>query len=211
MIQQGFTGILGDMALSPTIDAVRAYQTESSNGQFRCDLTRCPHCGTTRKSGMPFHRHTVRERDLRVTVRRLVYRFVVKLARWRCPVCRTTFTNYPPFMLRHKRYALPEMRARAARYVQDDGLSYRRAVTESSMPIFHGEIGVADSGSSEHKRNSEAIPILSHTTLFRWVTTLGIRLPPSAVEKEEHVAPQKSRTPARKRLLAACLSVCRAN
>lgn len=193
------------------LDAVRAYQTESSNGEFRCDLMRCSHCGTTRKSGMPFHRHTVRERLLRVTVRRLVYKFVVKLARWRCPVCRTTFTNYPPFMLRHKRYALPEMRARAARYVHDSGLSYRGAVTESSMPIFHSEIGVADSGSSEHKKYSEAIPILSHTTLFRWVTTLGTRVLPSADGKEDNVAPHKSRTPARKKLLAACLSVCRAN
>jgi len=210
-MQYGFTSILGDMAPSPLLDAVRAYQTESSNSAFRCDLMKCPHCGTTRNGGTSFHRHTVRERLLRVTVRRLVYRVIVKLARWRCPDCRTTFTNYPPFMLRHKRYALPEMRARAARYVQDNGLSYRGAVTESRMPIFHGENGVADAGSSEHKKKAESSPILSHTTLFRWVTTLGTRPQPSAQGKGENVASQKSRTPARKKLLAACLSVCRAS
>ena len=63
----------------------------------------------------------------------------VTTIRWRCPVCRKTFTPPPPGMLPHKHYASKEMRERASRYIEEHALSYRGSAQESNMLIFHGD------------------------------------------------------------------------
>jgi hypothetical protein len=143
-----------------------------------------------------------------VIIERLAYRVDVRLIRWRCPLCRKTFTDYPPFMLPYKHYALPDMRARAMRYVTNDSMSYRKGVTESSLPIFHADASVAGVGSSEAEKESEATPVLAHTTLYRWVTTLG-KNAPQTVRSGASVAPGKSWTLDRGGLLLALLSFTR--
>lgn len=195
-------------SVSPTIDAIRQYQSRAHE-DLHCDLTRCPRCHRERKSDAFFSLHMVRERRLRVIVGRFVHEFTVTLVRWRCPNCRLTFTCYPPFMLPHKQYALPELGARAQRYVEDGSVSYREGVRESKLPIFH-DASIAGPGASELEKESEVAPTLAHTTLFRWVTTLGAVTPSSSMGQEQRIDCSKFRSQARKRRLTACLKFCRA-
>jgi hypothetical protein len=73
--------------------------------------------------------------------------------RWKCLVCRKTFTWYPSFCRPYKRYVLHDMMALSERYVGNDPATYR---------------GVTCCiGSGEQGRQ------LSPTTLWRWVGDLG--------------------------------------
>jgi hypothetical protein len=113
-------------------------------------------------------------------------------------------------MLRHKHYALPQMRLRAGRYVVDKELSYRRSVTESSLPIFRWDGDLARVESSERSKETEKTQTLAHTTVYRWITTLGGLVPPTARKSVPGIAERKCRTKARKKELIACLRFCRA-
>ena len=63
-----------------------------------------------------------------VLVGSYVCKVAALLARWRCPHCRRTFTDYPPFACPHKAYTLPQMTERAAKYVSNTATSYRKGV-----------------------------------------------------------------------------------
>jgi len=56
------------------------------------------------------------------------------MARWRCSFCQRTFAEYPPFALPFNRYAVSQIAPRALNYVQEDGISYRKAVLQTFMP-----------------------------------------------------------------------------
>jgi hypothetical protein len=189
-----------------SLRGVGLYQDECLKFSSRCDLSQCPRCGVRRNSESSFRRHAVRHRFVLVTVDRLIYRVSVRLVRWRCSVCRHTFTNYPPFMLRYKHYVVPEMRTRATTYVRDERVSYRRGVTESELPIFHRDAMQYDSSSTERQRESEETPILAHATLYRWVTSLGSRTVRGGFAPRMPVSPKKYRTKTRLRVLQTCLA-----
>jgi hypothetical protein len=108
-------------------------------------------------------------------------------------------------MLRQKHYARADISARAKRYVLTEGMSYRQAVSEMGMPLFHAHTAVASHRTSERDKDLEETPILSHTTLFRWLTTLGKSVPDSAAVHRIRIAVKKSRDPVRRRLLNAFL------
>jgi hypothetical protein len=84
-------------------------------------------------------------------------------------------------------------------------MSYREAVSEMGMPLFHAHTAVASPRASERDKDLEETPILSHTTLFRWLTSLGKAVPNSAAVNRIRIAAKKSRDPARRRLLNAFL------
>lgn len=192
--------------LDGSINILGTYQAECQRFSFRCDISKCPRCGVSRKDDSSFRRHALRLRFLLVTVDRLVYRVAVRLARWQCSGCRQTFTNYPPFMFRYKHYALPEMSARARTYVLDEKLSYRRGVTESNLPIFHRNSDLCDSGSTNRQRELEVMVVLSHATLFRWVTSLGSLKVQGGSAPRRPVYPRKYHTKTRMGILQACLA-----
>jgi hypothetical protein len=81
------------------------------------------------------------------------------LTRWKCPLCKRTFTVYPDFALPFKRYALPLIVARCAAYVEDGVRTYRDGVKEAGQPMSHED---ADGGAQ-----------LWPSTLWRWVDRLG--------------------------------------
>jgi hypothetical protein len=84
------------------------------------------------------------------------------VARFKCPACGRTFTDYPPFAIPHKRYTTPSILDRAKRLFQGCGVAYRRAVWLGRQRIVY-----APHGGQEDLRQ------LSHTTLWRWVGWLG--------------------------------------
>ncbi len=144
------------------------------NRTVTCATTICCHCGLDGVGAQtPFAFHGTRPRRFLVLVGSYVCKVAALLARWRCPECHRTFTDYPPFACAHKAYTLPQMTERAAKYVSNSSTSYRRGVCSAGLPIFYEKspkdeplpLGRTDAGPS--------LTTMAHTSHFRWVTTLG--------------------------------------
>jgi hypothetical protein len=159
------------------------------------------------KPAMFFRRHALRRRRFLVIHGRYVHAVDGLLARWRCPFCQRTFTEYPPFALPFRRYAVSQLAPRALTYVEDDGVSYRKAVLETHLPIFHWRNPVTDATAHEGD-----VPVLAHTTLYRWVSAFGTRTRPipMAGRSDETFMPAawKFQTAARRNVLLACRLRC---
>ena len=221
------------MALAPAVEAspmvqeIQAHRDDVIHDRVRPDLSQCPQCQHDTRDGESFRRHQARDRWFWVVVDQMVYRVLGLLTSWRCRHCGHTFTLYPPFALPHKRYVLPEILRRSREYVEQAARSYRQGVRERGRPVFHaraeGQEITAESSDEDKRR--ERTPALAHTTLYRWVTTLGqwgrtLREAVQWIQQRDpatglcrqlagfRVSPRKYRTPARRRLLHACRSLC---
>lgn len=138
------------------LEVIKEYGFEARCGRVPCLPDGCPHC-----AGVPrrFRRHGVRKRLFLVFADWVVQRVWSYLTRWKCPLCKRTFTSYPAFALPFKRYPVPFVVARCAAYVEDRVRTYRAGVQEGGMPICHED---TDGGT-----------VLWPSTLWRWVDTLG--------------------------------------
>ena len=138
------------------IKTIIAYGERATGKTISCELDRCPCC-----HGRPvrFKRHGVRLRVFLVFASEVIRRVWSYLTRWKCPLCRRTFTLYPGFALPFKRYVLPFIFARCTAYVEDVVRTYRDGVNEAGSPISHED---ADGGME-----------LWPSTLWRWVARLG--------------------------------------
>jgi len=189
------------------IAEIAAHSDRVRKGNHRCSLSCCPHCGRAPEPALFFRRHALRHREFLVIEGRYVRSVFALLARWRCPFCRRTFTEYPSFALPHKRYAIPNMAPRALKYVEDDGVSYRKSVLNTYLPIFHRP-GPADGPGAYDDRE----PVLAHTTLYRWVSALGRDswpAPPGGQPPARSIpADWKFLTTSRRDVLLACRRHC---
>jgi len=184
------------------IAEIAAHSARVRKGNHRCSLSCCPHCGRAPESTLFFRRHAIRQREFLAIDDRYVRKVEGLLAHWRCPFCRRTFTEYPPFALPFKRYAVPQIAPRALDYVQKDGISHRKAVLQRFMPIFHFATD----------RQTDWEPVLAHTTLYRWVSTLGNGLcqqaRPKGPRDSFRPAAWKFLTAARAQVLLTCRRYC---
>jgi transposase-like protein len=193
------------------IERIDSYSDRVRKRGVPCTTTVCPHCSLDVASAQtPFTCHGTRPRRFLLLVGSYVRKVAGLLARWRCPRCRRTFTDYPPFASPYKAYTLPQMTERAARYVSNDWTSYRKGVCSASLPIFYAQgrtHNVIENG------NTAAVPnltILAHTSLFRWVTTLAASALPNStdMQRDFNPAPRKFTSEARRCLLIACRTAC---
>jgi hypothetical protein len=92
----------------------------------------------------------------------VVHRVPGYLPRFECPACQRTFTDYPPFALRYKRYTTGSVLNRARRFFQGRSVSYRQAMWVDRQRIVYGP-----------HNGQEDLRQLSHTTLWRWLGWLG--------------------------------------
>lgn len=137
------------------IEVITEYGREAKAGRIACLVETCPQCG-----GVPdrFVPNGVRKR-LFLVFAEVVCRVWSHLTRWRCPLCRQTFTLYPDFALPFKRYPAPFVLERCAGHASDKARTYREGVLEAGMPVSHAD---ADAGME-----------LSPSTLWRWMETLA--------------------------------------
>ena len=138
------------------VELIKAYGERAKGETISCELDTCPCC-----QGRPvrFQRHGVRFRLFLVFAAEVVRQVWSYLTRWKCPLCKRTFTLYSDFALPFKRYALPFIQERCAAYVEDTVHTYREGVKEAGEPISHED---ADGGAE-----------LCPSTLWRWVDRLG--------------------------------------
>jgi len=141
------------------LEEINSFTQAVVRGEVPCDVQSCLRCG-----GHPdfFRIHERRKRTFLVILDRLVHKILSFLLRWKCPLCKKTFTTYPSFALPRKRYVRQEILRFSERYVTEDRTSYRKAATEGGLAVFyHGEEGKIDERQ------------FAHTTLHRWFPFLG--------------------------------------
>ena len=140
---------------------IRKYSLDVLRNKIRCGLPSCPVCHTQPDL---FRRHQARPRKFRILCDVLVQVVKCLVIRWKCPGCNKTFTEQPPFALPFKRYTSDAILDRSGRYLEDETLTYRKTVLEEGSEIFHA---------STDEANTPVDKVLSHTTPYRWIATLG--------------------------------------
>ncbi len=176
-----------------------------------CVTTVCCHCGLdVASSHTSFAFHGTRARRFLVLVGPYVCKVAALLSRWRCPQCRKTFTDYPPFACPHKAYTLPQITERTAKYVSNAATSYRKGMCAANLPIFYAQ-GPADKAAQHcHSETTLSFTIVAHTSLFHWVTALGTnaRRRPEPLGADFTPASRKYVSEQRRSILIACRATC---
>ncbi len=159
------------------IAVIQSYAEAVDGRQVRPNVNRCPHC-----QGEPdhFRRHDRRKRVFLVVIERVVHKVLSALTRWRCPLCAHRFTLYPPSALPRKRYVKDSIFEFARAHLEEDELSYRRAVEVERMGIFYD---LWDDRSVDERS-------LSHSTLHRWHSFFSSLL--MTLQEAQHLVRQKS-------------------
>ena len=197
---------------STLLQLVQEYTGLVIEGSIGCPFTVCIACW---REPVVFKRHDTRYRIFYVITNNGILRAISMVTRWKCTLCKRTFTGYPEFALPYKRYLLPDMVDLAANYLEDDRQTYRRAVLRNNAEIYHKCSDGRECGSP-----------LAHTTLHRWIGTLGKmrqtvakaldyikqKCPQSNIFREVAtlvVHPRKYRSLKRKDLLVRCRTLLR--
>jgi len=146
--------------LPKILSEMESYSSAVEKRSITCSVETCLRCG---KQAGDFRLHDRRQRTFLVVVARLVKKVMVWLARWKCLLCGATFTLLPPFALPFKRYVTETVTRLSESYLEKDELTYRKAVLDDGMPVFHEskEAGAIDERS------------LRHSTLYRWLALFG--------------------------------------
>lgn len=142
------------------LEEIQAFTKAIERGEVSCDVDACLRCGARPAS---FSRHDASKRIFLVVIGRLVHKVLSVLLRWKCPLCKKTFTTYPAFALPRKRYLRKDVLHFSARYVTEDRTTYRKAATEGGLGVFYNG---ADEGKIDERQ-------FAHTTLHRWFPFLG--------------------------------------
>jgi hypothetical protein len=181
------------------------------NRTITCATTICRHCGLDAVGAQtPFAFHGKRPRRFLVLVESRVCRVTALLARWRCSHCRKTFTDYPPFACAHKAYTLPQMTECAGTYVSNTSTSYRKGVCSENLPIFYAELPTDKSTQLGQTDADLNLATMAHTSLFRWVTTLGEdeQRQSDIVSADYTPASHKYTSEQRRTILITCQAIC---
>jgi hypothetical protein len=162
-----------------------------------------------------FVRNGTRERVYRRLEAGVIVATAGRVTRWKCPACRRSFTEYPAHALPSTRFTRDTVHRMCARYLGDPRATYRGAVREGGVPIAYPEPAEVASGYDDCDAET---PVLSHTTLYRWLTALGRGNAPECrpYDDSSHGSPAgagpaagKCRGDARRAVLARCLAVLR--
>ena len=140
------------------IKQIEAHEKEVRLGLKPSNLQFCIFCNEPSRS---LKRHEVRHRILYFIIKYYVYRKEVVLCRWKCIVCKKTFTYYPEYSLPYKRYIKSAIVWFSALYLNNAEISYMKAVKHSFNVIVHKD--------DEQTKQSE----FNSTTVWRWQSFLS--------------------------------------
>jgi hypothetical protein len=149
------------MSSSVTPIEIESYSNHVLRNMIRCELPSCAVCHTPPSL---FTRHQARPRGFYILCDILVQVVLCLVIRWRCPGCKKTFTQQPPFALPCKRYVRETLLNFTGCYLEEETATYRKVVLEEGMPIFHA------STSGEGTIDDRS---LAHSTPYRWISALG--------------------------------------
>jgi hypothetical protein len=150
------------MSGSATRAEIESYSDQVLRNVIPCNLPSCFVCHTL---SVHFTRHEARKRTFRILCEELVQRVFGLVMRLKCPGCKKTFTQYPPFALPFKRYTRQTMMSFSECYLEEVTLSYRKAVLKDGMPLFYDLRTDHDDAIDDRA--------LAHSTLYRSITSLS--------------------------------------
>jgi hypothetical protein len=143
------------MPPTATLEDIKAYQDKVEKDKITPhNLPPCPRC---RVDSCFFKIHAYRERRFLIIIEMLIQAAYCSLVRFKCPGCEKTFTNYPDFAIPHKHYTQPTIMGFAGTYLQDENMTYQKAL------MSHGAV-------PGYPQNDAS---LAPSTLHRWITTLS--------------------------------------
>jgi hypothetical protein len=155
---------------------------------------------------------------LRIAQDGQVYLLSIKLRRFQCAACGTTFRNYPAGVAAHKRYHTDPIFQLSRRYVSEPQVSYRDVVKHRNLPIAY-EGAAATAASSETEKEREESRALSPSTVWRWIAwaaSLGALLRSRSERQQAQadrvnlsrwaIPPWKYRSEERRKTLVQCAS-----
>jgi hypothetical protein len=105
---------------------------------------------------------------------------------------------------------LPQIIERAGKYVNNTATSYRKGVCSANLPIFYAQW---PANKSAPQNRSDAIlsrTTVAHTSLFHWVTALGMDAlrQPRTLHADFAPASRKYTSERRRSILIACRTIC---
>lgn len=115
----------------------------------------CPKCGSSHSD---FKCHECRHRLFYVVIKSLVHTVESFLGRWKCSLCRATFTAYPEYALPYKRYVKDFCVSLGNDYVQNDAATY---------------LSVIKSTEYKTETTNENPRTLERSTVWRWLSFFG--------------------------------------
>ncbi len=125
------------------LEIINEYTKSIVDGDFPCPETNCKHC---HKKPEKYEPHDCRKRKLRYVAKDLVKVVTTLLLRWKCPNCGVTFTQYPLFILPHKRFVLTDIVQFAEKYLTSEDSNYADVVkTDGSGIGYLDENDLCDS------------------------------------------------------------------
>jgi len=150
------------MPKSATLAEIESYDRDVLKRDVTlCELPSCPRCGT---GSNLFKRHEHRRRRFRILLDMIVKVVVCSVIRWKCPVCKKTCTQQPPFALPLKRYTRDTILGLIESHLEDDTSSYRRSVLEDGASFLYTPAAKDDLPSGRE---------LAHSSLYQWITSVS--------------------------------------
>ncbi len=123
-------------------DTIEEYTDSIVNGDFSSPDVICEKC---RRKHEIYKLHESRKRKLRFVSDNVVMVVLTFLLRWKCSLCGATFTQYPPFVLPHKRFVLTDIVQFGEKYLTNKNSSYADAVKNDENDIgYIGKNGLCD-------------------------------------------------------------------
>ena len=140
------------------INQIKSHEKEVRSGLMPENLKSCAYCNEPSSS---IKLHEARYRIFYYIIECYVYRKESWLGRWKCIVCKKTFTYYPDYCVAYKRYVKNAILKYSAKYLNNPQISYKKAVKSSFNVIVHKD--------KEETKHVE----FSGTTIWRWQTFLS--------------------------------------
>ncbi|ETR70164.1 MAG: hypothetical protein OMM_03441 [Candidatus Magnetoglobus multicellularis str. Araruama] len=139
-------------------EIIKKHTDSIISGNFSPPEGPCPKC---LENPEHFTLHERKKRNFRYICESLIYTVLSLLTRWKCPICKCTFTDYPSFALPFKRYVMIDIERLTNEYINNNQ-TYEQTISHDGLTIAYNEQeGVID----ERK--------LSKTTIWRWVGFFG--------------------------------------
>ncbi len=140
------------------IDQIRSYGEKVLSRAVQTSILICPKC---KEEPGAFKLHEAKDRLFYIVEDNVVRKIWSYLPRWKCPVCKRTFIEYPEFAIPWKNYTKDAIFGFANKYLADEDASYR-GVTRGGAIIHVDETQI------------DEVSGLSHSSLWRWIRFIGL-------------------------------------
>lgn len=150
-------------------EKVKEYNGKIENSEEFYPDSYCPKC---KKEPQKFKKHDRRNRKLRVIVEGLIQIMMVIIIRWKCPLCKATFSIYPDFMAPHKRYSCTQIVELSKQYLNQE-TSYQDALRDGNNFIGYQPEDTFINMKKNKDDESIVESFLAPSTLYRWCSWLG--------------------------------------